>query len=418
MKKNSITILAIVTIAIVAAAVFATRDDTGTAEANGDDTLLPGLADRLNDVGALHLVQGEKEVTVELRDVGWGVAERSNYPAQFETIKALVLQLAELSVVEPKTSKPELYDKLGLGDPSEPEATSTLVEVRDREGGTLASVVFSKPTFKRQSQELFARHTGDPQSYLVTGTRLGLNADPLTWIDRELIRLDDDRVFRAEAVHADGEVLAVERSAKGNDQFAVQDLPEGKKESYPGIANSFATGLSYLRMSDVKPVGEVDFTAEPVAKTTFRTYDGLVIVIETARVDEAYWIRVVPSFDPPPIPEDADAAVAEDLRAMQEDAAKEVRKLERNLGRWAYQLPEAKALTLTKRAEDFLVDEDPPPAMLEAGDESTDDMGAPGQDAMDESGSDDEMDGSVDATGSDSEAGTEPPSEGGASTGG
>ena len=53
----------------------------------------------------------------------WAVVEKGNYPAAQGKMRQLLLGLADLTLVEPKTERPELFARLDLDDPANGKAT-------------------------------------------------------------------------------------------------------------------------------------------------------------------------------------------------------------------------------------------------------------------------------------------------------
>ena len=49
----------------------------------------------------------------------WLVAEKGNYPANAAKISQIVRAMADLTLVEPKTQKPDLYPRLEVEDPGQ-----------------------------------------------------------------------------------------------------------------------------------------------------------------------------------------------------------------------------------------------------------------------------------------------------------
>src|SRR5579862_9905924 len=103
---------------------------------------LPQLAGKLGDLAWLRLSRGA--MTADFNAIGgrWAVVERSNYPAAPERLRSLLLGLADLVLVEPKTRRANLLQRLDLDDPK--NGKSTLVTVQGRTGETLAELIVGK----------------------------------------------------------------------------------------------------------------------------------------------------------------------------------------------------------------------------------------------------------------------------------
>ena len=61
------------------------------------------------------------------------VEEKGGYPADVAKVQQALLGLADLTFVEPKTRKPDLYPRLEVEDADKPGTKSTLVTVTDDE---------------------------------------------------------------------------------------------------------------------------------------------------------------------------------------------------------------------------------------------------------------------------------------------
>jgi hypothetical protein len=363
--------------ALAAVFVVGARDSATSAAESG--LLVEGLAERINSVAELSVTQGGSTLTVAKgTDGAWGLRERGGFPVQFAKVKQTLLTLADLERLEQKTSKPENFTQLELEEPDAPAAQSALVVVHDDQGAELAAVVVGKSA-AGTAQAFYARKRGDDQCWLVKG-RLDLRSDVLSWVEREIVKLESDRVKSTRVVHADGEELRLSRVEPVAGKWVIDNLPEGRQERSEGIGQSTATALSYFSLDDVKPVGEVDFAAEPLATAEYRTYDGLCLVVELAKQDAKLWARISardkspeqpPAPPPPGPPEDgADAPLA--VESPQRDIAQESTELNARLTPWAFALPQWKADQIAKRMKDLLAEPPAPAAGGEAGAEEAD----------------------------------------------
>jgi hypothetical protein len=312
----------------------------------------------------------------------------------------------------------------------------------------LADVILGEVKYRGGTQMLFVRKAGDPQVYQCEG-RVRVDATPTSWIDREILKVDADRVRAVTLRHPDGETVRIERAVRGEPTFVVRDVPPGKVERSRGIANSVATTLSYLSLDDVRSADSVDFTAEPLATAEFERYDGLIVTLETARFEERPWARISARYEPPaesppvpadtpaddtseapaddatgtvagPTPEDALAedgaapqaegaspSAARDAVAAAEAARADTDRINATLVPWAFQLPQFKADALNKHLADLVMDEPvgPSPAVDEPTTDETgltqpassEGDGAPAADPAGDEGADEDEEGATDA---------------------
>ncbi len=430
MKQKGILVLSGVTLAMVAVAALALRKHEQRAAPPGERPMLfQGLESRVNDVAEISIEKQGKSATVRREGGEWKLADRGGYPAKFEQVKQTVVRVAQLQIEEEKTARASFHERLGVelpepeppaapGEESEepedaaageetgeeeleepPASEAALVTLKDSSGQTLASLVVGKTEWRGSTQKVYVRRADEDQVYLCSG-RLDVNADPASWIDTSVLKLENDRVQQVAVTHADGEEVRVGRSATNHTQFLVENLPPGESERYEGVANGVAQALSALTLEDVRPVGEIDFSREPVARTRYRCHDGLELVLESARQDGKTWVKIDASYVEPPEPpasetaaegtpaegagdeagesepaaDDGEPAAEEQEGAVDEtaeetgapaeekkDVRKEAEELEARLAPWAFALPQWKVDPITRRMKDLLKEPEPPP---------------------------------------------------------
>jgi len=322
MRKNGLLILTGLTLAVVAAASAAVMMRSPSEATAGTKVLL--FEDLpANDVTTLQVVDADGSLTVDKVDEAWTLVERGGYPVDVDKVKQAVLGLSQLLIEEPKTSLPENFSKLGVAEPGTADSTATKVTLKDASGTIVAAAILGESKFRRGSQALYVRREGENQVYLCEG-RLQIDARPTSWIERDLLRLEGDRVASVRVAHPDGEEVLIGRDPDNAEQFLVENIPPGREQKFAGVANSLGTALNYLSLEDVAPAAEVDFSAEPLAQTTFRCKDGLVLQAQTARFEEGTWLRLGASYEEPPeaigpSPDEPAAEVADEAASDAED---------------------------------------------------------------------------------------------------
>jgi len=385
MQPKSLLILSGVTVAALLGAVLSVQQKSASKTRLEERFLFPELSEHVNDVTKVHIEKAGKSATIEKTAAGWTLADRGGYPALIEKVKELVVRMASLEIEESKTAKKANHEQLGVAwppaeaaegdEPSEIEAG--LVTLQDASGKDLASLVIGKSEWQGQKPKLYARRASEDQVYLcsVRGSQpLDANPEAKSWIEPKFLELANDRVQTVTIEHHDGEKVSIARSAANHTQFALQNLAPGQEEKYQGIATGVAQTLGYgLTLEDVRPVGQVDFTADPVARTTFRTVDGLVLTLDSARADEQVWIQVAARYEAPPEPvepekaegEDEGQDPAEEIEEAKPDVPKEAAELNERLSPWAFAIPAYKTDSLTRRLKDLLAE--PAPALGDDG---------------------------------------------------
>jgi uncharacterized protein DUF4340 len=283
------------------------RDTHGAA-------LVPTLAGELNTVTALSVRRGSAAPTVTVHEQGggWTVAERGDYPADVSKLRKLLLALSDARIVEEKTSNPANFPVIGVEDPSLPGATGAEISVTARDGKH--AVIVGKPV----GQGNFARRSGDNLSYSVE-PGISFETEPRFWIDSRLIDIAAGNIRSIEVKPATGPGYTVHRVAaastssaaagaagsgtagvspaapKGEENFALDGVPPGRKAAGAASLAPSPSDLSGLTADDVTPVGNVDFSKATVATMTLS--DGNVITVTGAVVGDKHWVLLKASKD-------------------------------------------------------------------------------------------------------------------------
>jgi len=269
--------------------------------------LVPTLAGELNTVTALSARRGSAAptVTVHEKDGRWTVAERGDYPADVAKLRKLLLALSDARIVEEKTSNPANFAGIGVEDPSLPAATGAEISVTARDGKH--AVIIGKPVGGGN----FARRSGDNSSYSVE-PGISFETEPRFWIDSRLLDVATAGIQRIEVKPAAGPAYTVRRvvaassgtggtagaspaAPKGEDSFALDGVPPGRKAADAAALAPSPTAFGGLTADDVTPVGEVDFSKASVATVTLS--DGNVITVTGAVVGDKHWIQLKASKD-------------------------------------------------------------------------------------------------------------------------
>lgn len=379
MNSKTLMKLAVLTLVVVLAA-FAVRqfqDNEGSADELGE-TLFPSVKEQLNEITEVRVTKGEDAFTVKREDGKWVMADKGGYPAKAESVKEVISGLAFLKPVEPKTSNPKLYDKLGVEEPTA-DNEATLVELRDASGSKIAGVILGEQNWSGGSSRIYVRDADDKQAWLAEGN-LRTAADANSWLESEIMNMPNDRFARVEIQHADGERVEVQRTAFGENTFEVLNLPDGMKLKYGTIANSIGTAMGYLNMEDVQ--ASADFEAPGEATIgQYQAYDGMVLDVKTFKDGETSYCTFAASYNPdlralhdPKFDhqhgEGADVGhehddeveddhTHEDTRTPEADVQAEVDELNAALSPWVFQVASYKSDNFSKRMSD-LADPDEP----------------------------------------------------------
>lgn len=364
MKTRSLIVLAVVAVVVAVVAVFAVQDrESGTRHRVVGERLFPDLLENVNSVVSMEVTQGEDRYTIVRDGDVWGLAEKGGYPAQFDMVKKTILGIAEVALVEAKTSKRDRLGELYLAEPDAEEGPGTRIALRGEDGAELAAMILGKAA-RGGGGRRYVRRAGEDQAWLAD-VAVDIGAQPMDWVDKTMTKLRPDRLRRVSISHGDGDDVLLEKADKENANFTVPVLPEGAKVKAPMEINGIVSALSYLNVEDVAPEADIAFEGETLVTTRYETFDGLVITLTSVTVGDIVWARFEAAYDAAladpveeaPVEDEAEAEDAVELPPgmeeitplSAEDVQAEAAALNARTAGWAFALPNFRADHLRKK---------------------------------------------------------------------
>ncbi|MDT8311307.1 MAG: DUF4340 domain-containing protein [Methylophaga sp.] len=333
-KLNSLTILAILTgvmVLLMLVTIYQADDNTD------DFTLLyPELFSQLSAVNKL-VFDGEEGSYTLLREAGeedWVVKDYYGYPADFDLVKRMLIDIANAKILEAKTDDPALHAVLGLDTAG--EALEIKMFNDDEE---IAGVVLGKTrdvTIQTGPRQTYVRRSGEDQAWLAEGY-LQISPLMLNWIDGEIINIARERIARVDIIQPNGDTATIINLGQ-KDKFGT---PEDRQETvfkYQQLGYDIAGSLYQLRLEDVTPMDEFSRGDSEVVTAEFLTYDGLKIISETSFIDGFYYATFRAEYDDSAtdnVPPD----IAElDVLKSREAVEQEIAELNKQFSQWAYRV--------------------------------------------------------------------------------
>lgn len=369
---KALLVLAVLAVIVVTAALLYPRQTQQGISGSGE-AVLPDLAQQVGQLQQIVVDRaGGETVTLQRIADSWTVIEKSGYPADTAQVRSLLLGLADLRRIEPKTAKPERYGDLGLSDPDTEGSRAVSVQLKGTDGDPIADLIFGDRQPARADPtrtEIYLRQPDDNQTWLVEGNLPELGG-ALSWLESDVLDTDRDRIRTATVEHADGETIQVGREDVEEMDFSMASVPEGREPASPFTINALANAFSQLQMDDVLPADEVEFPAEPELVASMETFDGLSVSAEIAQQQERWLLRLTAQGDPSAAtPADGDPAEgtdAEEEQATPEtedetppaaespDVEAEAERLNARWDGWIYEPTAGWLDSVNKRLEDLL----------------------------------------------------------------
>ena len=120
MKARTLVILVILGVVAVAGGWY-----FGTAERRSEQQafdagrlMFPDLAPRLQEAARIEITHQDKTTALAKRGNAWGLVDRGGYLVQGPKLRGMLTALTELRLVEPRTTDPAQFGRLGLEDPN------------------------------------------------------------------------------------------------------------------------------------------------------------------------------------------------------------------------------------------------------------------------------------------------------------
>ncbi len=270
-------------VAVIALALWVSSRKPSAGATEAGQLVLPGLESSINGVTEVRISKGDgTRTTLKKGATDWIIGERG-FPADSSRVRKLLLGLADLKVVEEKTSDPASYAEIGVEDVTSPRSGGTLIELL--EPGRTLSLIVGKPSGVQSS---YVRVAAAKQS-LLASPQVIPDADPRHWLDDSVIDLPETRVEAVRLQPASGPAYTVMRDSPKQLDFTVPDLPKGRHLSSVTAPNAVAEALSSLTLDDVRKAGGAGPSTD---HATFQTFDGLTVEVSGRKDGDSRYITI------------------------------------------------------------------------------------------------------------------------------
>jgi hypothetical protein len=293
---------------------------------------LPGLAANLGDLAWVGLSRGPTKIDFAAVNGRWAVVEKGNYPAAQGKLRQLLLGLADLTLIEPKTERPELFARLELDDPANGNATD--VKLNDRVGQTVAELIVGKRRADRLgagNDAVYVRRPDGGRAWLARGS-LDVSGEVVDWLDRRILDIPAARIASVQFTGTDGATFTLSR-AQPSERFSVGGATLDAKFKPAALAGP-AGALAALDLADVKPAAEQPIPESGVDTASFTTFDGLTIDVRVFTKEDKDWVGITASGN------DVTDAEAKGINAK--------------VGGWSYTVTQDRAKLLRTRLADLV----------------------------------------------------------------
>jgi hypothetical protein len=290
MNQKHFGVLAGTAAVLLAAGVWISMHRSNQQSELGGSSVFADLKPALGELQEIRFSKGDgSRTTLQKGTDGWTVVERQ-YPADAARVRDLALALANLKIVERKTSDPANYAKLGVEAPDTPTATSTLVEVVA--GPKTWSLIVGKGA---DAGAVYVRKPAEAVS-LLAEPLISPDPDQKRWIDRLITDLPGAAIHEVAVKPASGPAYLLTRAERGAADLVLSPVPKGRTAVSAMSLSGQAEALSSLHFDDIRAA------AAPASarfdRATYRTFDGQVIELTGHREGEKAYVSITARRDP------------------------------------------------------------------------------------------------------------------------
>ncbi|MFT5446503.1 MAG: hypothetical protein ACI9DC_001672 [Gammaproteobacteria bacterium] len=357
MRGKGFLVLIVLTAVVVLGVSRILQDETPAPQTG--QLMFGDLLARVNDVVRVDVTSAGKTFTLQRADkVAWVMPSEDEFPVESSMVSRLLLGMANLERLQPKTGKAERFVELGLRDPATEESNAVGFSLLDTAGSTVANVIVGNARPAKGDatrEEFFVRVPDEANSWLVIGTLPASAGDVFDWLQSRILAITHSRIARSRMTHADGEVVTVARKTPEG-EFAFVELPEGERAAEAWRINDIGNLFVDLNLNDVGLPKEIPADATQIAFEA-ETFDGLRVRMKVFDIGPEPLVQLSAEFDESlVVSAETDAAKqaanAEMIRA-------EVAELNERWSRWVYTVSKFKGDTVRRRQKDLIREPEP-----------------------------------------------------------
>ncbi len=267
----------------------------------------------LNDVAHVTIQDAAGELNLIRQADGWVVAERANYPANFEQVSRLLQKVWDLKPVETLQVGPSQFARLQLTEPPEKES-GTLLDLKDKDNKRITALLAGKPYLKKSGQSFAPNgypagryvmpEDGTKHVFLIGDPLQDLITKPERWINHDFLKIE-----KPKSIALDGKTPEQKWKIERETESAPWRLADLKPSEEPDPTKTSALASTFGNVSfadvlapDTKP--ETIGLDQP-STVTVEAFDGLTYTLKIGQLkDEKYPVTVSLTAPPNEKPEE------------------------------------------------------------------------------------------------------------------
>lgn len=284
MNARTLIFLGLATaLAVALVLALVDRPEPAVTDAEGSP-LLPGLADRINDVDALEIVapDGATVASLHRERERWRLREKHDYEADFARIHDLLRDLARARRLEGRTDRADWYGRLGVAEPGAGEGSGLAIRFP---GSELNSVIVGDTDPAGIGR--YVRLVDEPRAWL-TDQDLDLPVDRMEWLERAIMDIPAEDIEAVTIRHGGGDEVELRPGDEEGSTWVMLDVPPEREVKPAWQLRQTANALARLNMTDVRP-HDPGLVPEDATEAVFLTRDGMVFTATSFSDESGRW---------------------------------------------------------------------------------------------------------------------------------
>ncbi len=287
-----------------------------------DTLLIPELQDKVNDVDAISLSQGQNSLDFFKEEGVWRIKQLNSFFADTNKIAQMLLSLRKFKLKQPKTSNSGNYSKLGL---AESQAINIVLK---NKGKAFADVYIGKQAMKVQGT--YVRKNSDKQSWLSTG-QLAIKLDKDDWIIKNIIDVDASQIQSVSYQPVNETGFTIAKKSPTDKDFLLETSSKELQLKAAIELTVLANGLSTFTIDDVVNDVSID-ESNLVNVVSYQLFSGSTYNLKLYTQADKHYLKI-------------------DV-----ENASSLKNVEKQLNKWVFTLPQFKFDALNKKNIDILED--------------------------------------------------------------
>lgn len=332
----------------------------------------------VNSVALITLKQGTNELNLSQDGERWVVRERGGYPANFSEVGELVRKLGDLKVVQPVKGPLGVaaLERLELKAPGASEKAATLVELKDKDGKSVRSILLGKKHMRQGAQPSpmggdegwpvgrYVMVADRPESVsLVSETFSNADPKPDQWLNKDFFKIEKPKSVAVTYPAATTNSFTLSRETESGEWKLAELTGEEKLDA--SKASGFSSALSWPSFNDVVADAKPETTSLGTPTVVaIETFDGFKYTVNVGGKsgEDAYYMTVSVTGDFPKQRTPGADEKPEDKEKLDKEFKEKTEKLEEKLkneqalGKWTYLVSKWSLDSVLKERRTLLVE--------------------------------------------------------------